>query len=107
MAVLFLFATLIDREADIFNLLAFAALVLFLLNPLHLWDIGFQLSFVAVGFDCLFRPETGEPVASAVGGRGRVIFRRQRFSFDNISERRDQMGRPFLSRDVRRANRNK
>ena len=48
MAILFLVATLIDRDTDLFNLLAFAALVLLLLNPLQLWDVGFLLSFVAV-----------------------------------------------------------
>lgn len=48
MAILFLFATIIDRDADIYNLLAVAALVLLLINPTQLWDVGFQLSFVAV-----------------------------------------------------------
>ena len=62
MAVLFLFATLIDRDADIFNLLAFAALVLLLLNPLHLWDIGFQLSFVAVASIVYFVPKLEKPL---------------------------------------------
>ena len=57
MAILFLFATLIDRDADIFNLLAFAALVLLLLNPQQLWDVGFQLSFVAVASIVYFVPK--------------------------------------------------
>lgn len=48
MAILFLFATIIDRDADIYNLLAVAALVLLLINPTQVWDVGFQLSFVAV-----------------------------------------------------------
>ncbi|RKU19135.1 DNA internalization-related competence protein ComEC/Rec2 [Candidatus Poribacteria bacterium] len=57
MAILFLFATLIDRDADLFNLLAFAALVLLLLNPLQIWDVGFQLSFVAVASIVYFVPK--------------------------------------------------
>ena len=57
MAILFLFATLIDRDADLFNLLAFAALVLLLLNPQQLWDVGFQLSFVAVASIVYFVPK--------------------------------------------------
>ena len=47
MVILFLLAQIIDRDADVFNLLAFAALLLLLINPAQLYDIGFQLSFVA------------------------------------------------------------
>ncbi len=62
MAILFLSATLIDRDADIFNLLAFAALALLLLNPHQLWDVGFQLSFVAVAFIIYFVPKMEKPL---------------------------------------------
>ena len=62
MAILFLFATLIDREVDLFNLLAFAALVLLLLNPLQIWDVGFQLSFVAVTSIVYFVPKMEKPL---------------------------------------------
>ena len=62
MALLFLCATFIDRDADIFNLLAFAALVLLLLNPLQLWDVGFQLSFVAVASIVYFVPKMEIPL---------------------------------------------
>ena len=62
MAILFLFATLIDRDADLFNLLAFAALVLLLLNPQQVWDIGFQLSFVAVVSIVYFVPKMEVPL---------------------------------------------
>ena len=62
MAILFLFATLIDRDADLFNLLAFAALVLLLLNPLQVWDVGFQLSFVAVVSIVYFVPKMEKPL---------------------------------------------
>ena len=62
MAILFLFATLIDRDADLFNLLAFAALVLLLLNPQQLWDVGFQLSFVAVAVIVYFVPKMEQPL---------------------------------------------
>lgn len=47
MVILFLVAQIIDRDADLFNLLAFAALLLLLINPAQLYDVGFQLSFVA------------------------------------------------------------
>lgn len=62
MAILFLCATLIDRDADLFNLLGFAALVLLLLNPLQLWDVGFQLSFVAVASIVYFVPKMEQPL---------------------------------------------
>ena len=61
MAILFLFATIIDRDADIFNLLAVAALVLLLINPTQLWDVGFQLSFVAVGAIVFFVSKMEKP----------------------------------------------
>lgn len=48
MAVLFLFATIIQRRADIYNILATAALVILVINPNVLFEIGFQLSFTAV-----------------------------------------------------------
>ena len=62
MAILFLFATVIDRDADIYNLLALAALILLLLNPAQLWDIGFQLSFVAVTAIVYFVPKMEKPL---------------------------------------------
>ena len=63
MAILFLFATVIDRDADLFNLLGFAALVLLLLNPLQLWDVGFQLSFIAVTAIVYFVPKMEKPLS--------------------------------------------
>jgi len=67
MASLYLFAALIDRDADIFNLLAFAALVLLLLNPYQLWDVGFQLSFVAVASIVYFVPKMEKPLCHLWG----------------------------------------
>jgi competence protein ComEC len=43
-----LLGQLLDREASIANTVAFAALLLLLIDPLQLWDAGFQLSFAAV-----------------------------------------------------------
>ena len=62
MAILFLCAMLINRDADLFNLLAFAALVLLLLNPQQLWDVGFQLSFAAVTSIVYFVPKMEKPL---------------------------------------------
>jgi competence protein ComEC len=44
----FVFTLLIDREKDLFNTLALAALVILLVSPGSMWDISFQLSFAAV-----------------------------------------------------------
>ncbi len=62
MAILYLFATIIDRDADIYNLLAVAALVLLLINPSQVWDVGFQLSFVAVAAIVYFVPKMERPL---------------------------------------------
>ena len=62
MATLYLFARIIDRDADIYNLLAVAALVLLLINPTQVWDVGFQLSFVAVSAIVYFVPKMQKPI---------------------------------------------
>ncbi len=62
MAILFLFATIIERDTDIYNLLAVAALVLLLINPTQVWDVGFQLSFVAVASIVYLVPKMERPL---------------------------------------------
>jgi competence protein ComEC len=47
MTSLFLLSLLIERERDILNLWALAALVILFINPSTLFDVGFQLSFMA------------------------------------------------------------
>ncbi|QQS50244.1 MAG: ComEC/Rec2 family competence protein [Bacteroidota bacterium] len=46
----------IKREINMFNLLALAALIMLLINPLILFHVGFQLSFLAVGGIVFFQP---------------------------------------------------
>lgn len=48
MAAVFLSSFCLEFDVDTANSLGLAALVLFLLNPLNLFDIGFQLSFICV-----------------------------------------------------------
>ncbi|HLF86937.1 MAG TPA: ComEC/Rec2 family competence protein, partial [Nitrospiria bacterium] len=50
MAGIYLIAILIEREDDILNALAFAAIVILAWDPDALWDISFQLSFISVLF---------------------------------------------------------
>lgn len=67
MAVIFLISRIIERDRDLFNLLAFAALVLLLINPAQLWDIGFQLSFAAVASIIYLAPKWESFIARIVG----------------------------------------
>jgi competence protein ComEC len=48
------FGSLIGRKGNSINTLLLSALVLLLVNPFWLWDVGFQLSFTAVGGILLF-----------------------------------------------------
>lgn len=54
MATIFLSSFLVERELDVLNSLAGAALIILLCNPLNLFDVGFQLSFVSVWAIILF-----------------------------------------------------
>ena len=48
MAVVFLASFLMERESEPVNTLSLAALILLFMNPLNLFDVGFQLSFISV-----------------------------------------------------------
>ena len=54
MAVIFLASFLIEREQESINTLSLSALILLFRNPLNLFDVGFQLSFISVLFIILF-----------------------------------------------------
>jgi len=54
MATVFIFSRLVGRRADALNALGFSAIVLLVLNPLDLFDLGFQLSFLAVCIIVIF-----------------------------------------------------
>ncbi|MBI5166460.1 MAG: DNA internalization-related competence protein ComEC/Rec2 [candidate division NC10 bacterium] len=47
MTSLYLLALILDRESELWNTLALAALVLLIWNPWYLFDVGFQLTFAA------------------------------------------------------------
>ena len=44
------------RDVSYFNTLGLSALIMFIINPLILFDVGFQLSFLAVGGILYFQP---------------------------------------------------
>ena len=48
MMIVFLASFIVEKERDILNTLFLAAMILLIYNPLNLFDIGFQLSFVCV-----------------------------------------------------------
>jgi competence protein ComEC len=48
MVVLFMIAILINRERDLYNTLALAAFCILIMTPYALFDVSFQLSFMAV-----------------------------------------------------------
>ena len=48
MAVIFMIAIIIGKERDLYNTLALAAFIILAISPHSLFDISFQLSFVAV-----------------------------------------------------------
>jgi competence protein ComEC len=48
MVVLFMIAILINRERDLYNTLALAAFCILIITPYSLFDVSFQLSFIAV-----------------------------------------------------------
>lgn len=57
MAVFFILAGLIKREPDIYNSLCLAVVFILVINPLQLFDIGFQLSFSSVFSIAYFYPK--------------------------------------------------
>jgi competence protein ComEC len=57
MAVVFLAGFLVEREHESINTLSAAALILLLMNPMNLFDVGFQLSFVSVLSIIIFYPK--------------------------------------------------
>ena len=50
----YLIGTIIGRKGDSFNTLSVAGIIILLLNPYSLWNVGFQLSFVSVAALILF-----------------------------------------------------
>ena len=57
MAVIFLLSFLVERETEPLNSLALAAVIILALNPLDLFNVGFQLSFISVFFIVQYAPK--------------------------------------------------
>lgn len=72
MSVVFLSSFLFEREADVFNSLAFSAICILVLDPMQLFDIGFQLSYACVASILCWSPFWSEKEVSG-GKAGRFI----------------------------------
>jgi len=57
MAAVILLGTLLERETDIYNLLAFAALIILIYEPMAFFQLSFQLSFLAIWGIVYFYPK--------------------------------------------------
>lgn len=57
MAGVILIGTVLERKTDVLNTMAIAALIILLINPLELFQSGFQLSFAAVASIVLIYPK--------------------------------------------------
>lgn len=57
MITIFIFAKQINRGNNSYNELAFTAFILLVFNPFLIWDVGFQLSFLAVFGLVYFQPK--------------------------------------------------
>ena len=57
---LFIFATILNRGRDLFNILGVSALCILAISPGAFWDAGFQLTFVAVASITYLSPYWGK-----------------------------------------------
>ena len=57
MITVFIFAKQLNRGNNSYNVLAFTAFILLVFNPFLIWDVGFQLSFLAVFGLIYFQPK--------------------------------------------------
>lgn len=56
MAGVIIFSVLLDRDTNLYNNLALSAIIILIYNPLTLFDVGFQLSFMCVLSILYFTP---------------------------------------------------
>ncbi|MBW2630816.1 MAG: DNA internalization-related competence protein ComEC/Rec2 [Deltaproteobacteria bacterium] len=67
MILCFLIALLAGRGRDLLNILAFAAFAILIISPASLFDISFQLSFMAVASIILITPTLGSMIPRRTG----------------------------------------
>lgn len=85
MAVVVLTGYLLNREANIYNSLGLAGLIILVANPQHLFSVGFQLSFISVISIVYFTPRLekffwGYVAGGELGHRGFLFYLIRAFS---------------------------
>ena len=88
MAVVYLYFSLFYIRVNVFNLILFAGLLILLLQPLAVYQVSFQLSFIAVVGICLtlklFPYPQGYSIKSKIVNYFKVIFSAWLFTFPLI-----------------------
>jgi competence protein ComEC len=79
MVVIFMAAILINRERDLYNTLALAAFSILVVSPFSLFDISFQLSFVAVASLLFLTPRLVALLAPPLASDSIALTRRKCF----------------------------
>jgi len=78
MAAALCVATIVRRRTSLLNALAVAAVVLLLIDPMHLFDAGFQMSFILVGGILLgYAPARRLLFGHWLRRRGLMVFRQE------------------------------
>ena len=79
MVVIFMATILINRERDLYNTLALAAFSILIVSPYSLFDISFQLSFVAVASLLFLTPRLATLLSPSLASDSIVLTRRKWF----------------------------
>ncbi|MDP8212206.1 MAG: ComEC/Rec2 family competence protein, partial [Candidatus Zapsychrus exili] len=72
-AVVFLFQFILEKESDALNTLALAAFAILFVNPLNIFDVGFQLSFVCVSSIIFLTPIIKEVILKIFDSHKRIV----------------------------------
>ena len=85
MFAVFAVGYVIERQTDLLNSLALAALFILLGAPKQLFDPGFQLSFVSIASIFIFYPKIGAALGAERHGRGGLIGRAAGYALKGVS----------------------
>ena len=75
MASVVLVGILLYKDANPLNLVSFSALIILLFSPLHLFDVGFQLSFASVFAIVLLVPKLSQLLSKYVSKSRKTLWR--------------------------------
>jgi competence protein ComEC len=75
MAAVVLLGSLLYREVDLVNVVAFAGLIILACSPLYLFDVGFQLSFVSVLGILVLYPQLSKMVSKYLNRSNKSLWK--------------------------------